>query len=169
MFRYFNVKLLFLTGGSLMFIPYLKYCCSIILIIAMSGSAFGQTYKWVDEEGQTHFSQTPPANYDTEIIKIHSGPKVEPAQSQKAVDTIIEQQTNDAKLRQEDKVKQQQQVEKSGAKSKNCDIAKSNLKQYQNKPNGRTESADGEYIRIDENVRQAKMDQLKQDIKKYCS
>ena len=137
--------------------------------MAMSGSTFGQAYKWVDEEGQTHFSQTPSAHYNTEIIKIHSGPKVEPVQSQQAVEALIEQQTSDAKLRQEDKLKQQQQAEKAGAQLKNCDIAESSLKQYQNNPNGRTRCADGEYIRIDENVRQAKMDQLKQDIKKYCS
>jgi hypothetical protein len=169
MFRDFNVKLLFLTGGLLMFIPYLKYCCSIILILAMSGSAFAQVYKWVDEEGQTHFSQTPPADHDADVIKTRPGPKVDPAQSQQAVDTIIEQQTNDAKLRQEDKAKQQQLAEKADAQSKNCDIAKSNLEQYQNNPNGRTKTGDGEYNRVDENDRQAKMDQLKQDIKKYCS
>lgn len=169
MFRDFNVKLLFLTGGLLMFIPYLKYCCSIILILAVSGSAFSQAYKWVDEEGQTHFAQTPPADHDADVIKTRPGPKVEPAQSQQAVDAIIEQQTNDAKLHEENKAKQQRQAEKTEVQSKNCDIAKNNLEKYQNNPRGRTKNADGEYIRVDETDRQAKIEQLKQDIEKYCS
>lgn len=53
--------------------------------------------------------------------------------------------------------------------SKNCDIAKNNLEKYQNNPRGRTKNADGEYIRVDETDRQAKIEQLKQDIEKYCS
>jgi hypothetical protein len=169
MFRYFNVKLLFSTGGLLMFIPYLKYCCSIILILAISDSAFAQVYKWVDDEGQTHFSQTPPADYDAYVIKTRPSPKVDPAQSQQAVDSMIEQQASDELLQQKNKQQQQQQAEKAEAQSKKCDIAKNNLEKYQNNPNGRIRNADGEYTRIDETDRQAKMDQLKQDIKKYCS
>tara|TARA_R110002111_G_scaffold208904_2_gene272924 strand:- start:1267 stop:1722 length:456 start_codon:yes stop_codon:yes gene_type:complete len=151
-----------------MFIPYLKYCCSIIVILFIANTAYAEVYKWVDNAGQTHYSQLPPTQYEADIIKTRPGPKVEPAQSQQAVDTMIEQQATDAALREENKIKKTQQAEQRETKSKNCEIAKSNLTKYQNKPNGRTRNAAGEYIRIDENDRQQKIKQLKQDIQKYC-
>lgn len=151
-----------------MFIHYLKYCCSVILILLIANTAYAEVYKWIDDEGQTHFTQLPPAQYEADIIQTRPGPKVEPAQSQQAVDTMIEQQANDEKRQQQNRQQQRQEAEKAKAKSKNCDLAKNNLTQYQNNPRGRSKNAAGEYIRVDEDDRQSKMKQLKQDIKKYC-
>jgi hypothetical protein len=93
---------------------------------------------------------------------------VTPAQSQQAVDQIIEQQSSNAEGKQEEAIKRQEEVQSKKIKSKNCDIAKSNLANYQNNPNGLKPTADGEYIRIDEVERQNKIKQLKQDIQQHC-
>jgi len=151
-----------------MFIPYLKSCCSIIVVLLIANTAYAEVYKWVDKAGQTHYSQLPPTDYEADIIKTRPGPQVEPAESQQAVENLIEQQASDAALREENKIKQTQQQEQRETKSKNCEIAKNNLTKYQNNPNGRTRNAAGEYIRVDENERQQKIEQLKQDIQKYC-
>jgi len=117
-----------------MFIHYLKYCCSIFVILTFQGTAYAQAYKWVDENGQTHFSQQAPANAESEVIKTRPGPKVEPAQSQQAVDELIQKQSNDAQKKEKESLKHQQQTERAKAKSKNCEIAKGNLKAYQDNP-----------------------------------
>ncbi len=151
-----------------MFIPYLKYGCSIFIVLCITHTAYAEVYKWVDNTGQTHYSQFPPTQYEADTIKTRPGPKVEPSQSQQAVDSLIEQQANDAALREENRIKQAQEAEQRKTKSTNCDVAKNNLAQYQNNPSGRMKNAAGEYSRVDENERQQKMKQLKQDIQKYC-
>jgi len=139
-----------------------------MFILAFAQPTYADAYKWVDDAGQVHFSQHPPVDYEADKIKTRSGPKVEPAQSQQAVDAMIEQQVSDEKSQQENEQLQQQEAEKAKALSKNCEIAKNNLDQYQNNPRGRYKNAAGEYIRVDENDRQEKIKQLLQDIEKYC-
>ena len=151
-----------------MFNHYLKYCCAIIVILSFQSTSYAQAYKWVDENGQTHFSQQAPADREADVIKTRPGPKVAPAQSQQAVDDLINKQKIDVKAKEQAKIKQQQQAEQAKIKSKNCDIAKSNLTSYQTNPNGKTKNAEGEYIRVDEIERQNRMKQLKQDIQKHC-
>ncbi len=36
--------------------------------------AHAEVYKWVDENGNVHFTDTPPPKQETEEVKIHSGP-----------------------------------------------------------------------------------------------
>jgi hypothetical protein len=151
-----------------MFNHYLKYCCAIIVILSFQSTSYAQAYKWVDENGQTHFSQRAPTDREADVIKTRPGPKVAPAQSQQAVDDLINKQKSDVKTKEQAKIKQQQKAEQAQIKSKNCDIAKKNLTSYQNKPRGRIKNAEGEYIRVDEIERQNRIKQLKQDIQKHC-
>jgi hypothetical protein len=105
--------------------------------------------------------------YCCAIIVILSFQNTAFAQAYKAVDDLINKQKIDVKAKEQAKVKQQRQAEQAKIKSKNCDIAKSNLTSYQSNPNGKTKNAEGEYIRIDEIERQKRMTQLKQDIQKH--
>jgi len=40
-----------------------------VTLILLSGSAFCQIYKWVDEDGKTHFSSTPPTQGEAETVQ----------------------------------------------------------------------------------------------------
>ncbi len=40
-----------------------------IMLLAISGSGFGQIYKWVDAAGKAHFSSSPPTGGEAEIVK----------------------------------------------------------------------------------------------------
>ncbi len=53
-----------------------------IVLLAISGSSFGQIYKWVDEAGKTHFSSSPPTRGEAEIVK----PKINTYTSRKLPD-----------------------------------------------------------------------------------
>lgn len=51
-----------------------------ILGCAISGTPLvAATYKWVDEKGAVHYSQTPPANRDYELLRNPPSIKEEPA------------------------------------------------------------------------------------------
>lgn len=152
-----------------MFIQSLKYCCSILIILSFQSTALATVaYKWLDDSGQVNFTQRAPIDREADIVKTSPGPQVEPAESQEAVDQIIEQQNINSKTKIEAQIKRQQEAEKAEAKSKNCDIARSNLKKYQDNPIGLLKGPDGEYDRIDELERQKRIQQLQQDIQKHC-
>jgi hypothetical protein len=44
--------------------------CAIFLLLAFGMVAHAEVYKWVDADGNVHFSDTPPPNQDTEEVKI---------------------------------------------------------------------------------------------------
>lgn len=152
-----------------MFISYFKYGCSIMLALSVSVTNLqAEVYKWVDEKGQTHYTQTPPRHIEAETVKTRKGPTVTPAQSQQAVDTMIEQQASadEAKLKQQAEASAER--DKAQKLAKNCEIAKNNLKKYQDNPNGRRINAQGEVERVDEKQRQKRIAELQKDIQKYC-
>jgi glutaredoxin len=41
----------------------------IISLFLLSGGSYGQIYKWVDENGNTHFSSRPPARGEAETVE----------------------------------------------------------------------------------------------------
>ncbi|MCP3671586.1 MAG: glutaredoxin family protein [Gammaproteobacteria bacterium] len=53
------------------------------ILLTISGSSFGQIYKWVDEAGETHFSNSPPTRGKAEIVK----PKINTYTSRKLPDS----------------------------------------------------------------------------------
>jgi hypothetical protein len=147
----------------------LKYCCSLLIILSLHNPAFATVaYTWLDDKGQVNFTQRAPVDREAEVVKTRPGPQVGPAESQKAVDQIIEQQNVNSKTNKEAQIKRQQEAERAQTKSKNCDIARDNLKKYQDNPIGLIKGPDGEYDRIDEVERQNRMKQLQQDIQKHC-
>ena len=54
-----------------------RYCLGLIALLLMSATADAKMYKWVDDEGNVHYSQTKP-DADTEVQTIKPPPKVTP-------------------------------------------------------------------------------------------
>jgi biotin carboxylase len=56
------------------------------MMCALAAPAAAQLYKWVDKDGKTHYSDTPPPNQDTKQLKASSGATTEtPAPPKSAV------------------------------------------------------------------------------------
>ena len=45
---------------------------TLAAFLAMTTAANAEVYKWVDEDGNVHFTDTPPPKQETEEVKIHS-------------------------------------------------------------------------------------------------
>ena len=54
--------------------------------LAMTTAAHAEVYKWVDEDGNVHFTDTPPPKQKTEEVKIHSGPSSSGSRSAASLD-----------------------------------------------------------------------------------
>jgi uncharacterized protein DUF4124 len=151
-----------------MFIPYLRQICLFFFFYSMTLTSYADVYKWVDEKGQTHYSQTAPENQNAEMLKAPPPPASLPEDAQQQIDTLIEQQTEARKAQEEQLAKQQQQAEQKQILEDNCKLAKSNLQIYMDNPGRRVLKEDGTVIRPTEEDRQQKIQEAKQDIKEYC-
>lgn len=125
-------------------------------------------YRWVDEEGITHYTQSPPPKGEVTVIKQPPPPAIPPAKAQQKLN---EQQQRLEDLREDRelaKQKSQQEKEEQGIKDKNCKGARNNLTRLQENPRSRWKGEDGEYQRHTEEQRQAKIKEAKEQIQEFC-
>lgn len=139
----------------------------ILLALLVSSNALAAMYKWVDENGEVHYTQTPPpGDIQAETIKPPPDVNTEKAreelqQRQELVEKIREQ-------RQEENQKEklaQQELEKKRA---NCDMAKKRLDSY-DQPRVRFVQPDGSRRYATEEERQAQIQKSKEMIKEFCN
>ncbi|MBL4638062.1 MAG: energy transducer TonB [Gammaproteobacteria bacterium] len=151
-----------------MFIPYLRQICLFLLLSTMSMMSYADVYKWVDEEGQTHYSQQAPIGQATEVLKAPPPPTILPADAQQKIDQLINEQ-NEAKYEQKRYVQQQQQeIKQQEQQQENCKRSQDNLQQFLNNPGRRFQKSDGTVTRLTEEERQQRINQIKLDINEYC-
>ena len=151
-----------------MFIPYLRQFCLFLLLSTMSMMGYADVYKWVDEEGQIHYSQIAPIGQATEVLKAPPPPTILPADAQQKIDQLINEQ-NEAKYERKRHVQQQQQeIKQQEQQQENCKRSQDNLQKFLDNPGRRFKQADGTVIRLAEEERQKRIQEFKQDIKEYC-
>jgi len=138
----------------------------IILAVLMSGHAMAGTYKWVDEEGNVQYTQTPPpAGIAAETI--NPPPKVD---TEQAVKDLQAQEEKAAALRlnrldqaeKENQAKQEMDLQK-----KNCEMARARLASYE-QPMVKFVQEDGSRVRATEEERQAEIAKSQEMIKEFC-
>lgn len=134
------------------------------LLLALSTSAMAsQIYKWVDDQGVTHFGAQPPQGQDATSINTATPPPraPAPAPAPAAPSDDAQQKTID------DKVKDQV-VKQEAERKKYCESARTNLAQLENNPRVRIEGDNGELRRIGEDERQQRITELKKSIDETC-
>jgi len=146
-----------------------KYIRPIIFIISFlfSLNCLAVTYKWEDEQGNTHYSQTPPTS-DVEVKTIDPPPKVDTEAASKALE---EQNKKVSELREKRLTateEQEKAVSEKAEKDKKCQQAKDRLASYQ-RPRVNLENPDGTIRTISEEERQAEINKSKEYIEKACN
>jgi hypothetical protein len=151
-----------------MFIPHLRLVCLTFMLSLFATAAFAEIYKWVDENGQTHYSQQAPRDIPATVIKTPPPPAIDPNIAQQQVDELITQQEAEDQVQLEQQNQQKIEAEKVADQQKNCEIAKQQLEQYQNNPGRRIMDADGNLTRLAEEERQQKTQESQENVTKYC-
>ncbi|MDH5358034.1 MAG: DUF4124 domain-containing protein [Gammaproteobacteria bacterium] len=151
-----------------MFIHYLQYSCLTFVIVLFAATTSADVYKWVDKDGQTHYSQQAPSNQQADLIKTPPPPTIGPTEAQQQIDALIEQQKENDQAATEKRNQARQEAEKIAQKKENCRIAQQNLQQYMDNPGRRIVDEDGNVTRLPEEERQQKIKQLHIDVKEYC-
>jgi len=140
----------------------------IIGTAAITDTALAKTYKWVDENGVTQYTATPPPSGDFKTIKPPSKPAVDPAKAQGEFDKRLEAFNK----RKEETDKSQKQADEAAAKTaeakKNCEQAKKNLNLLQTKVRVRYKEEDGSVRYLTDAEREEKLNRAKDAIKSHC-
>jgi len=151
-----------------MFIQYLRHTCLLFILLAFNNTASADVYKWVDDEGNTHYSQQAPKNQQADIIKAPPPPARSAADAQKEIDTLIEKQSGTFEVKQEERRLAKEAAEEEKNNKEYCRVNRHNLQQYQNNPGRQMIDADGNVTRPTEEQRQAKIAEIQKRLADDC-
>jgi len=127
---------------------------TMIMIFATSASA--GLYKWIDDEGNVHYSQKRPANQQFERLK---APPPAP-------DNAKPLYKSSAPAKTASKTAATETAKNKEIRAKNCAQAKKNLSNFQ--IHRRMRDKDGNVTTIDDNVRAKNIKNAQNAISNYC-
>jgi len=91
--------------------------------------AVAEVYKWVDEEGRTHYGEKPPVD-DASRIEIEESPQIEDSLNQQSIEQqkLLQIYEEERKLKKEEKLKADQE---KAERTKQCQILAGDLSDLQ--------------------------------------
>lgn len=133
----------------------------------VAGNCYAAMYKWVDEEGNTHYSEKPPAG-DVEVKTIKPPPKVDSDSAVKAVEERKEEEVKQKEAESKTAEEQAKKQQDAALMKQNCETARKNLESITANPRVYSTDEQGNRVRLGEDQRQAKIEAAKKDIAEFC-
>lgn len=138
------------------------------LCLLPSQPSLAKTYKWVDENGVTQYTQTPPPKGDYKSIKT-TKPAVDPETAKKQLQDRVDAYDERRKQAADSKAEANKQAANTAKKQADCDKAKKNLEYFETHTRIRFTDKDGNVSYLPEEERQKKMAASRENIKKLCN
>lgn len=137
----------------------------LLIVAAPAPAAMYTMYKWVDDEGNTHYTQTPPM--DREADRVAAPPPVQaPASPPAAAEATPADDGEAATDDQGPTEAERRAAERHNAAQ--CEELRSTLQRYETTPRIRVRDAGGEYRYLSEEERQAQMAKARRLIGEHC-
>jgi len=144
-----------------------------VLLAWAASSAVAESqsmYKWVDDQGEIHYSQFPPPGRTTEKMK---APPPAPASAAATAENNLKKQIESMNKDEEEQLQGAKDAE-SWAKiqkirRENCDTANKNLANLQRGGNVRYVGPNGDVTRLTEEDRQKRIEEANTQIKENCN
>ncbi|HEY9147650.1 MAG TPA: DUF4124 domain-containing protein [Gammaproteobacteria bacterium] len=132
----------------------------IVGLCAVGTGHAATLYKWTDDEGNVHYSQTPPENRKADQMQIKdSAPSGAPSQTPAAE----EEQAADESEPPADAGQDPKVVE---IRKRNCETARGNLEVY--KTSARIRQADGSIMALSDEMRENLIQEAEKMIEENC-
>lgn len=147
--------------------------CILAALIALSplaAPAAAQYYKWVDEHGVTHYSQTPPPDHSFAKLRPAPPPPTDPAQARQKIRALQERLDAEQNARSQKTEEEKAAAEAQARRDAFCKQAREQLKLYTNHPGPRllVSNSDGSRRRLTEQERQARLKKTQDAINQHC-
>jgi hypothetical protein len=150
----------------------MQHSILFILLLVFSVVTHGQVYKWVDQDGNTQYTDQPPptgAAQDEHKLNIKSPPP-QSADSKETAPRSLNDEMQGFKERrltkQEAEARQQIETEE---KERNCIDAQGKLKLFRDAPRLAVSDGKGGITYADDDMRQEKISEAKNNIATYCN
>jgi hypothetical protein len=146
----------------------MKYFLAMALLL-ISFNSYAELHKWVDANGNVHYSDTPPPpGVKVETIRTHVSPgnpsKFEKSFTEQAADI------NKANKKMEEAAKSEADKQKEAqAKQQSCEEARNRLMTLKTAPRIATVNDKGERTIMDDASRQKQIEQANTAVSKYCN
>lgn len=134
----------------------------LALGLAAPGSAFARIYKWVDDEGNVQYTQTPPADRPAETVVTHIPKQVPPAQH--PAEGSDQQSAEGGSSGQAQAAADQKEQMK-----RNCEIARQNAKLLESGIRVKVKDDDGNTAVLDDQQKAAKLAETKKQVELFCN
>ena len=143
-------------------------CALLLLSIFAFGLNGSEVYKWVDEQGQVHYSQSAPANVPAEQMPEAPPPANDPAAIRGDLQRQLEAFDERRAERDEAFAEQKQKEDVARIRQQNCETARKNLEKLRRGGNNAYMTPEGEVIRLSDEDRAARIEAAKQGIAENC-
>lgn len=139
-----------------------------LVLLLGSPLAHGEIYRWIDDQGVTHFSQTPPPRGDYQQVQPPPPPAQDPRQAQQEIDAINKDVADREKAQQKQLAAQQRRQAALKQQEQRCTQARQRLTALTIRPHILVKGRDGGVRRLTEPERQADIAATRKTIEKTC-
>lgn len=139
------------------------------LALLFSTALSAAMYKWVDENGQTHYSQYPPPAQDYEALQPPPPPASDAGQAQQRLEQLLQRQEEQRQGREQAEQEAAAAEQQAEQRRKACAAARHNLEILTTGGRKRITGPDGVARYLPEEERQAKIAEARQQIEEYCN
>lgn len=129
---------------------------AVVLLAIQALPAHAEIYRWIDNDGQVHFTAQPPLDVDSEQVTLPPPPPMP--------DPLPESPAEDAST-----TTSQEPVSREEAIKRNCRIARENLEKIKSEREVRVTRADGSIVTIDAAEREQLLTSTQHQIDEYCT
>ncbi len=139
----------------------------VSVLLFFSSVSPAEIYKWVDEKGDTHYSQKPP-NSDVNVETVKPPP---PVDTEAAKKNLNAQQEAADELRTGRLTAKEEKAKAKAEKAKiqqQCQRLHERLKALTYRPRANKEDESGNVVRMSEEDRQKDLDETKAEISEKC-
>lgn len=141
---------------------------SLILLAVAPCAAFAGVYKWIDDNGVTHYSQTPPAGRSSRQIEV---PAVAPASAPARTFQEQERELRQQRLQREqsEEAQRNREVGDAATRRQKCLSAQSTLHILEMQRPIYSVNEKGERVFIEDSDRPAAIEAARENVRTYCS
>ncbi|MEW8625285.1 MAG: DUF4124 domain-containing protein [Candidatus Thiodiazotropha sp.] len=139
----------------------------LILLLLISTPISAETYRWVNEDGVVTYSQTPPPEGKSEVVKTYSAPSSDAAAAKQRLQKLRQDLADREEDRAQKKAEKQEIEQSKKIRKENCKTARANLQTLRSLDN-RLYKVGDEYLRLTEPQKQERIQQAQKQIEEYC-
>jgi hypothetical protein len=139
-----------------------------IIMLFISSISHAEMYKWVDENGETHYSQSPPVS-DVKVETIAPPPPIDSSNAQKNLQQTLEKANSLREERMVAKDNREKEENEAQQLEEHCQQLNARLTSLQVRPRANKKDEEGNLVRMTEEERQEDIDKTKNEISEKCN